>query len=109
MILIYETHRLDPIQVVTLVFFLQLFINNEWRKSSEGQTFKTINPATGEVIADVQRGTKQDIDLAVDAAAKAFKWGSPWRTMDASERGRLIYKLADLIERDAEYIAVSDR
>lgn len=44
----------------------------------------------------------------MEAANEAFRFGSPWRTMDASERGKLIYKLADLIERDAAYIAVSD-
>ena len=53
----------------------------------------------------MQEGDKADIDKAVKAACEAFKLGSPWRTMDASERGRLIYKLADLIERDKDYLA----
>lgn len=48
------------------------------------------------------------LDKAVKAANEAFRLGSPWRTLDASERGRLLYKLADLIERDAAYLAVSD-
>ena len=48
-----------------------------------------------------------DVDKAVQAAASAFKLGSPWRTMDASQRGRLLYKLADLVERDLDYLAVS--
>lgn len=48
-----------------------------------------------------------DIDVAVAAAKEAFKLGSPWRTMDASARGRLLYKLAELIERDAVNLAVS--
>ena len=48
-----------------------------------------------------------DVDKAVEAADAAFKLGSPWRTMDASERGRLLYKLADLVERDLNYLAVS--
>ena len=43
----------------------------------------------------------------MQAAASAFKLGSPWRTMDASQRGRLLYKLADLVERDLDYLAVS--
>ena len=47
-----------------------------------------------------------DVDLAVKAAAEAFKRGSPWRTMNASDRGKLLYRLADLIERDREYLAV---
>ena len=48
-----------------------------------------------------------DIDKAVKAATEAFKLGSPWRTMDASKRGQLLYKMADLIERDLDYLAVS--
>jgi len=87
------------------VLYSGIFINNEWVKSKSGQTFQTINPTTGEVFAEVQRGGKEDIDLAVKAANDAFKLGSPWRTMDASQRGRLLYKLAELIERDAAYIA----
>lgn len=82
-----------------------IFINNEWRKSKTGSTFETINPATGKVITEIQQGTKQDIDLAVEAATDAFKFGSIWRRLDASERGRLLNKLADLMERDAGYIA----
>ncbi|KAF2901093.1 hypothetical protein ILUMI_05092 [Ignelater luminosus] len=87
------------------VLYSGIFVNNEWYKSKSGKTFETINPATGEVITEVQYGGKEDVDFAVDAACKAFKLGSPWRTMDASERGRLLYKLSDLIERDAGYIA----
>jgi len=48
-----------------------------------------------------------DVDNAVKAARKAFELGSTWRTMDASGRGRLLYKLADLIERDLTYLTVS--
>ena len=70
-----------------------------------GKTFPTINPSTGEKICDVQEGDKADVDKAVKAAREAFKLGSPWRTMDASERGKLLYKLADLIERDGDYLA----
>jgi acyl-CoA reductase-like NAD-dependent aldehyde dehydrogenase len=70
-----------------------------------GKTFPTVNPATGEKICDVQEGDKADVDKAVKAAREAFKLGSPWRTMDASQRGRLLYKLADLIERDKDYLA----
>jgi len=63
-----------------------------------------INPATEEKIADVQEGDKEDIDKAVQAAAKAFKLGSEWRNLDASARGRLLERLADLFERDAKII-----
>lgn len=83
-------------------------MNNEWRKAASGKTFKTLNPATGETIAEVQEGGKADVDLAVKAAKDAFKLGSSWRTMDASERGRLLHRLADLMERDRAYLAVRD-
>ena len=87
------------------VLYKQIFINNEWFDSVSGKTFPTINPATGEKICDVAEGDKADVDKAVKAAREAFKLGSVWRTMDASDRGRLLNKLADLIERDREYLA----
>ena len=87
------------------VKYTQILINNEWCNSVSGKTFPTINPSTGEKICDVQEGDKADIDKAVKAAKEAFRWKSTWRTMDASDRGRLLNKLADLIERDREYLA----
>lgn len=83
----------------------QVFINNNFVDSVSGKTFPTVNPATGEKICDVAEGDKVDVDIAVKAAKEAFKFGSPWRTIDASERGRLLYKLADLMERDKAYLA----
>ncbi|KAI0219196.1 Aldehyde dehydrogenase, mitochondrial, partial [Lamellibrachia satsuma] len=85
--------------------YTQIFINNEWVNSESGKTFQTLNPATCEKITDVQEGDKADIDKAVKAAREAFKLGSPWRRMDASNRGRLLHKLADLMDRDITYIA----
>lgn len=82
-----------------------IFINNEWVQSESGRTFKTFNPTTGEVITEVQEGDKPDIDKAVKAATEAFRLGSPWRTMDASQRGNLLNKLADLMERDRVLLA----
>jgi aldehyde dehydrogenase (NAD+) len=83
----------------------QIFINNEFRNSRSGKTFPTINPTTGESIVEVQEGDAADINDAVVAANKAFELGSPWRKMDAYGRSRLLHKLADLIERDAVYLA----
>jgi len=85
--------------------FTKIFINNEWEESVSGKTFPTINPATGEVICQVQEGDKADVEKAVKAARAAFKLGSVWRTMDASKRGNLMNKLADLMERDRVYLA----
>ncbi len=97
----------DRLLYSSYLFSLKIFINNEWHKSSSGKTFPTINPATEEVICEIQEGDKADVDKAVKAAQQAFRLGSEWRQMDASDRGRLIYKLADLMERDKNYIAVS--
>lgn len=85
--------------------YTQIFINNEWHNSVSGKTFPTINPTTGDVIAQVQEGDKADVDKAVKAAREAFQLGSPWRTMDASDRGLLLYRLADLVERDRTLLA----
>ncbi|XP_028397767.1 aldehyde dehydrogenase, mitochondrial-like [Dendronephthya gigantea] len=87
------------------VKYNQIFINNQFQDAVSGDTFPTINPATEEKICDVAEGDKADVDLAVKAARDAFKLGSPWRTMNASDRGQLLYRLADLIERDREYLA----
>jgi len=85
--------------------FTKIFINNEWVDSVSGKTFATVNPASGAEICQVQEGDKADIDCAVAAARAAFKLGSAWRTIDASARGGLLYKLADMIERDRLYLA----
>lgn len=87
------------------VFCNQIFINNEWHDAVSKKTFPTVNPSTGEVICQVAEGNKEDVDKAVKAARAAFQLGSPWRRMDASDRGRLLYRLADLIERDRTYLA----
>ena len=87
------------------VKFRQLFINNEFVDAVSGKTFATIDPSTEEVICQVAEGDKADIDKAVSAAKSAFKFGSTWRIMDASQRGKLMYKLADLMEVNSEYIA----
>uniref|UniRef100_A0A8C7S985 aldehyde dehydrogenase (NAD(+)) n=1 Tax=Oncorhynchus mykiss TaxID=8022 RepID=A0A8C7S985_ONCMY len=86
---------------------LQLFINNEWQDAISKRSFPTINPATGEVICQVAEADKADVDKAVKAAREAFRFGSPWRRMDASDRGLLLSRLADAIERDTAYLAVT--
>src|SRR6266496_4333430 len=78
-----------------------LFIGGKWQDSVSNKTFPTVNPATGQTICQVAEGDKADIDLAVKAARKAFEDG-PWPKMSASERGRLLHKLADLIEQNQE-------
>jgi len=81
-----------------------LLINNRWIQSESGKTFATINPSTGEEICQVAEADAADVDKAVKAARTAFERG-PWRKMSASKRGRLLYRIADLIEQNADEIA----
>lgn len=81
-----------------------LFIGGKWLDSVSGKTFPTTNPSTGETICQVAEGDKADVDLAVKAARKAFT-DSPWSRMNASDRARLLNKLADLIEKNTEELA----
>ncbi|MGJ7911644.1 aldehyde dehydrogenase family protein [Neobacillus sp. LXY-1] len=82
----------------------KLFINGEFVESKSQKTFDSYNPATGEVLACVYEAGKEDIDLAVKAARKAFDEG-PWSKMSAANRSRLMYKLADLMEENSEELA----
>src|SRR5450432_70583 len=79
----------------------KMLINGKWVNAASGKTFPTYNPATGEILAHVAEGDREDIEQAVRAARNAFDNG-PWRRMTASERGRLIWKLADLLEQHTE-------
>uniref|UniRef100_A0A8C9HYF7 Aldehyde dehydrogenase 1 family member A2 n=1 Tax=Piliocolobus tephrosceles TaxID=591936 RepID=A0A8C9HYF7_9PRIM len=88
--------------------YTKIFINNEWQNSESGRVFPVCNPATGEQVCEVQEADKADIDKAVQAARLAFSLGSVWRRMDASERGRLLDKLADLVERDRAVLATME-
>jgi len=82
----------------------ECFIGGRWTPSASGKTFETHNPATEDVIAQVAEGDAADIDAAVKAARKQFD-GGEWSRMDARDRGRLIYKLADLIESELDELA----
>jgi acyl-CoA reductase-like NAD-dependent aldehyde dehydrogenase len=85
--------------------YTQIFINNQFVNSKSGKTFADINPVNCEKIVDIQEGDKADIDAAVAAAKKAMELTSPWRRMDASARGLLLTKLADLVIRDLQILA----
>ncbi|XP_037767371.1 retinal dehydrogenase 2 isoform X1 [Chelonia mydas] len=88
--------------------YTKIFINNEWQNSESGNIFPVYNPSTGEQICEIQEADKVDTDKAVRAARLAFSLGSVWRRMDASERGRLLDKLADLVERDRAILATME-
>src|ERR1700676_1485313 len=81
----------------------KLLIDNRWIPSESGKTFATINPSTGEEICQIAEADAADVEKAVKAARAAFE--GPWRKMRASERGRLLYRLADLIEANADELA----
>src|SRR6202789_344229 len=82
----------------------KLLINGKWVEAASGKTFPTYNPATGEVLANIAAGDKEDIDRAVKAARAAFESG-PWSKITPSERGRMIWKIADLIDEHLEEFA----
>src|SRR6201987_5912372 len=82
----------------------KMFIHGKWVESASGKTFPTYNPATGEVLARIAEGDREDIDRAVKAARAAFDSG-PWPRLTPSERGRLIWKLADLLEQHTQEFA----
>ena len=83
---------------------IKMLIGGQWVESASGKTFDTINPSTGSVLAKVAEGDSEDINRAVAAARKAFESG-PWPKLTPSQRGRLLWKLADLIEQHAEELA----
>ncbi|MGC1275264.1 MAG: aldehyde dehydrogenase family protein [Planctomycetaceae bacterium] len=82
----------------------QCFIDGKWVDAASGKTFETHNPATEELIAEVAEGDAADVDRAVKAARKAFDAG-PWRKTDARDRGKLLNRLADLMEENIDELA----
>src|SRR5450631_2748920 len=83
---------------------VKMLIGGQWVEAASGKTFETMNPSTGEVLAQVTEGDSEDVNRAVAAARKAFESG-PWPKLTPSQRGRLLLKLADLIEQNAEELA----
>jgi phenylacetaldehyde dehydrogenase len=82
----------------------QLFINGQWADAASGKTFATPNPATGETLAHVAEGDAEDINRAVRAARAAFE-DSPWSRMSPSERGRIVWRIGDLILEHVDELA----
>jgi betaine-aldehyde dehydrogenase len=82
----------------------QLFIDGQWVDAESGKTFATPNPSTGETLAEVAEADKADVDKAVAAARRAFE--GKWSRMSARDRGRLLYKLSQLIEAKSQELAV---
>jgi betaine-aldehyde dehydrogenase len=81
----------------------QLFIDGQWVDAESGKTFSTPNPSTGAALAEIAEADKPDIDKAVAAARRAFE--GKWSKVSARDRGRLLYKLAQLVEQKAKELA----
>jgi len=81
-----------------------LFIGGKWQESRGGKRFPTVNPVNEQLIVEVAEGNEADVDAAVKAARSAFESG-PWSKMDARDRGRLMNKLADLMEANLDELA----
>jgi len=82
----------------------EIFIGGDWRHPVASETYQPINPANEEPLAQVGKGDERDIDLAVAAARKAFDEG-PWPRMSAHERGRIVWRLGDLIQSNLDEMA----
>ena len=95
---------IDPHVASFLATPRKMLIGGRWVEAVSGKTFATLDPATGEELARVAEGAKQDIDRAVHAARAACDTG-PWRTMTASQRGRIIGNIGNPIEQHLEEFA----
>ena len=82
----------------------KLLINGKWVAAKSGKTFESINPANEEILALIAEGDKADVDAAVKAARKAFD-ESKWSSITPHQRSRYLYKIADLIEQNADQLA----
>eukprot|EP01116_Phalansterium_solitarium_P017364 TRINITY_DN4259_c0_g2_i1.p1 TRINITY_DN4259_c0_g2~~TRINITY_DN4259_c0_g2_i1.p1 ORF type:complete len:496 (+),score=250.14 TRINITY_DN4259_c0_g2_i1:102-1589(+) len=98
-----EIHQ--AVEIPKVRFQTKLLINGQWVDAVSGKKFPTHNPATGELIAHVAEADKADVDLAVKAAHDAF-YNGPWGKIGARERGILLFKLVDLIEKNKVELAI---
>ena len=94
----------SPSETHVAISATKLLINNRWVNSQSGKTFATINPTTGQEICQVAEADAADVDIAVKAARKAFEHG-PWRKTSGPARAKLLHRLADLIEKNADELA----
>ncbi|XP_041111111.1 mitochondrial 10-formyltetrahydrofolate dehydrogenase-like isoform X1 [Polyodon spathula] len=97
-------HVIKNINNMTVKMPHQCFINGRFEDAENGKTYDTVNPTDGSVICKVSYASVGDVDRAVAAAKDAFETG-PWGNMNARDRGRLLYKLADLMEEHQEELA----
>ncbi|MDQ2764730.1 MAG: aldehyde dehydrogenase family protein, partial [Pseudomonadota bacterium] len=84
----------------------RMLIDGKWVEAASGKTFQSLNPATGEVLADVAEGDQEDIDRAVEAARRAFN--GPWSKSKPYDRQQLLLKIADLVEQNFDELSQLD-
>ncbi|WP_394754500.1 aldehyde dehydrogenase family protein [Crenothrix sp.] len=101
---VMQSPALTPSVTQFLSSAKKILINGEWHAAASGKTFPVYNPATGTVIAQAAEGDKEDIERAVKAARQAFESG-PWPTMTPSERGKLLWRIGDLILEHLDELA----
>lgn len=94
----------NPAQNQIPISATKLLINNRWVDADSGKTFSPVNPSTGEEICEIAEADASDVNKAVKAAREAFEEG-PWRKTNASDRGKMLHRLADLIEKNADELA----
>src|SRR5262245_16097200 len=83
----------------------RLYIGGQWVDAIASGTFPTIDPATEEVLTQVAEGKAEDIDRAVEAARRAFEPGSAWAKMSGTDRGRILWRIGDLLESHVAEVA----
>jgi aldehyde dehydrogenase (NAD+) len=93
----------ESTKIVNLKSNYELFIGGKFVKSKAGSNYKTINPATEEVLSEIVEASEKDVDEAVKAARKAFK---SWSKLPGSERGKYLYRLARIIQERSRELAV---
>jgi len=91
---------LTKMDLKKLKILQKLYIDGKWMSGVRGKSFEVINPADESVITKVEEATNEDVDIAVKAARKAFDQG-PWSRMNPSDRQKCLYRLADLVEKNA--------
>ena len=84
----------------------ELFIDGKWQQPVEKGYFKTINPATEEVLSDVATASKKDVDKAVTAARNAYE--KYWRKLSGAERGKYIFRIARIMQERARELAITE-
>ena len=94
----------ESTSAATIADQYNLFIDGKWKKPSSGKYFSTINPATEEKLSEVADASEKDVDLAVNAARKAYE--NVWRKMPPKERGKYIFRIARMIQEKARELAI---